>query len=186
VTRDELFIETLRDLEARVQPGVGEYEILMSSLLLRKLLLDGEPLMDAVNRDRRVRVTFLTNMREPIWSRVGGSKPEFWSIEDGLDPDTALAGSEPQELKRDAFLAHRVMVVNGIDISVHDLIDQAAHITGAVHALVPTTDKQRILAEVSARLRVAGYGAAIRPLQAVGRIVLRGANPLREAIEAES
>ena len=54
-TRDELFLETLSDLESRCEPGRTEYDVLGIAGLLRKLLIDAQPLVDQVNRDRHLR-----------------------------------------------------------------------------------------------------------------------------------
>jgi hypothetical protein len=74
VDRDRLFLETLRDLEARSAGGATEYEVLRSAVLLRQLLLDQSPLLHQVNRDRKIPITFRANIREPIW-KIAGSPP---------------------------------------------------------------------------------------------------------------
>jgi hypothetical protein len=61
VTVDELFLLTLDDLEERATLGKGEYNLLNMAWLLRKLLLDSEPLVHAVNRSRRLKILYRVN-----------------------------------------------------------------------------------------------------------------------------
>src|SRR5438477_2642994 len=50
MTADELFLLIFEDLEERVALGRGEYDALISAWLLRKLLLDEQPLVHRANR----------------------------------------------------------------------------------------------------------------------------------------
>ena len=61
ITVDELFVRTIDDLEERAGT-TDEYELLAAALL-RKLLLDRPPLMDQVNRTRRLPISFRIAMR---------------------------------------------------------------------------------------------------------------------------
>ena len=51
---EELFINTLHDLELRISSS-DEYSVLMAAALLRKLLVDGGRLMDQANRKYRLK-----------------------------------------------------------------------------------------------------------------------------------
>jgi len=66
---DTLFLETLADLRRRSNPG-PEYEVQQLAALLRKLLLDGQPLIDAVNRTRRLRIRFRVHDGSPYQDLV--------------------------------------------------------------------------------------------------------------------
>jgi len=55
---DRLFLETMNDLDRRLDAPVDEYDVLMIAPLLRKLLLDDSPLVHLVNRQRRVKFRF--------------------------------------------------------------------------------------------------------------------------------
>jgi hypothetical protein len=80
VDRETLFLRTLDDLEARIRPGIDEYEVLLIAGLLRKLLLDDPPLIDQVNRERKLRLRFVINARPPVWQLAGSEPPVYWSI----------------------------------------------------------------------------------------------------------
>src|SRR4029453_5180017 len=82
--RDQLFLLTLSDLEARCSAETHEYDVMGIALLLRKLLLDADCLVDQGNRERRLKIRYVINDRpmptEPI--------PLMWSMQDGFDPET--------------------------------------------------------------------------------------------------
>ena len=182
---DQLFLDTLDDLARRAKPPVAEYDVLMAAPLLRKLLLDRRRLVDEVRRTRGGEVTFRINGRDPIWKIAGSPPPAIWSIQDGLDPDTALARVEPVEVTLDQLLAKVVLVHGGHEETVKDLIRHAAHVAGGVHIGTPESEKERLLNELGQRLQLGGYSSAIRPLMAIARVVVQGLTPLREAIEKE-
>lgn len=187
--RDRLFLHTLDDLERRVEPGTPEYEVLMAAALLRKLLTDaGEPLVHAVNRieGRRYKLLFRTVEHKRLPVEIG-IDPLYHSLEDSLDPDVVAGTPIPVvELKLDAFLAHRTMDVEGYEVSVHELIDHVAHVSGAVHVGLPKTPKDEAIKRMAEALRIGGYPPGTRALQAIGRVVLRTLEPLREHVRSGS
>ena len=87
--RDELFVRTLADLRRRLERGrQDEYEAMGIAGLLRKLLIDGQSLVDQVNRDRRLKITYRTtlpaSMRDPDYEKgevVPGLPPLFRAFE---------------------------------------------------------------------------------------------------------
>jgi hypothetical protein len=113
VNPDSLFVRTLDDLEARTRAAVPEYDVLRSALLLRQLLLDPEPLIERVNRERRVKIRYrATATRVPEDPR-----PVIWYVQDGLDPETRLAPGLTQEMKKEEF-AQPVAWVRAYEFSV--------------------------------------------------------------------
>jgi hypothetical protein len=174
MNRDELFLRTLDDLEKRVEPGIDEYEVLMSAGLLRKLLLDDPPLADQVNRERKLRILYRINASGPD-PAVLQDKPLYWSMQDGLDPEDAV-WAVPKDVGRDELLAAVIALIRGRDITVRDTILHTANVVGAVHPGEPKSKRREVselLAEMSSQLQIGGYSPDIRALQAVGRIVLR-------------
>ena len=85
---DVLFLKTLEEIEARIRQQ-DPYEILACSALLRKLLIDENPLIHQVNRDRRHKFRFKIGL-PPRFPAL--KNPTAWSIQDGFDPDTAVSG----------------------------------------------------------------------------------------------
>jgi len=168
---DQLFLDTLSDIEQRAR-SEEPYQILGISALARKLLLDSIPLVDQVNRSRRLKIRF--NIGLPIEFPLGFPQPSFYSIQDAFDPDTALPGMKPKNVKKDGLLAATVLIVNGKLFSVRDLVSFEAHVKGGVHAGNPGDEADRILQALGTLFQIGGYRASLRQLQAVGRVVLKG------------
>lgn len=178
MNRDLLFIKDLENLEERMQSR-DEYEILGIAALLRKLLLDKEPLVDQVNRSRRLKIRFKINPPKiPM-----DPPPTFWSIEDGLDPETARPRrTGPAEVRKDEFLAAQVLYVNGKVFTVRDIILYMANVHGAVHAGNPKNSKDKTLKKIADMFSIGGLQAGIRLLRAIARVVIKGLQPLKTAI----
>jgi hypothetical protein len=183
---DELFLLTLEDLEQRVQLGRGEYDALMSALLLRKVLLDDHPLLHQVNRSRQLRVRFrLRDLTPPEGSQ------NIWSPGESLSPDVqAPSSAATVDLTLDQFLARPVFVAFGQEVSVRELIKFMANNEGAVHMTRPDKPKAQALWDARwAHMRTGPdgmYGGLVHELIAVGRIALDGLNELRERIRTET
>jgi hypothetical protein len=181
---DQLFVRTLDDLERRTN-ATDEYEVLMSTALLRKLLLDGTRLTDQVNRKYRVDLRFRISAVSPYEQLLYEDNPVFWAIEDALDPNCRLAYA-PYDATRDQFLARRVMRFSGTWLSVRDVINQLANIEGAVHHSEARDAKERALQEVAMRYMNSGLPGAVNQIKLIGRITMRGLAPLRDAVHASA
>ena len=174
--KTRLFIKTLEDIEGRLASH-DEYEILMIAGLLRKLLLDSNPLMNQANQEKKIKITFRINDRgipqtPPI--------PTFWSIEDGLDPETSVAHlCNPKEVNKDSLLNTPIILFNGNTITIKDLIQHMAHVEGAIHPGTPKSDEEKILKELGQTFGIGGLPAGIRLLKAISRVVLKGLQTLR-------
>ena len=117
MTIDEFFLLTLDDLEKRVPLGRGQYDALMSAALLRKLLLDSQPLIALANRPPARRL--------PIRYQLEDIRPtpgvKIWSANGFFYPGNSTGGSVVS-LGRDRFLAHPILVLYEETITVRDLI----------------------------------------------------------------
>jgi hypothetical protein len=184
VTIDELFVLTLEDLERRVQLGRGEYDALMTALLLRKLLLDGAPLVHQVNRARRLKLTFRMRDETPEPGLLG------WGPGESLWPNSNYGQSAVVDLNLSQFLSRPTLVADGHVISVRDLINFMANYAGAVHASRPDDPKTEALWHVrwgEMRFGPTGpYGGCIYELIAIGRITIDGVQDLRTQVQAET
>lgn len=177
---DQLFLATLDDVRARLA-SPSEYGLLRMSALLRQLLLDAHPLVDAVNSERRLKITYEVMTADRYVDVIMEDRPIFWSTEDGLDPATAAFG-QPVTLRRDAFLARRVMFVDGHAVTVRDVIAQLAHVEGGVHAGSPESAKQEALQQAARVFGIGGLPAGWRLLAAIARVVLRSLEPLEAEV----
>ena len=145
---EQLFVRTLADLEHRIVAG-DEYEVLMSAGLLRKLLMEGTTLVDKVNSRYKLKIRYPMNDVSAYERVIYEDAPAFWSLLEAIDPECRLAqmpGTRaPIDATRDQLLARRVMRMSGTWITVHDLIDQLAHIDGAIHSHEPKSKRELVL-----------------------------------------
>lgn len=181
---DTLFLETLADLRRRSNSG-SEYDVQQVAALLRKLLLDGRPLMDAANRSRQMRIRFLVKDGSPSQDLILSTGPAFYALQDGFDPATSLVASvRVADVGRDGLLERGLVFMDGVWFSVADIIAYVSHVEGGVHRGPPKGDKQRALAATS--IRIGGYDSpVVRSLLAVARVVARGLEPLETRIRSD-
>jgi len=183
---EKLFLRTIEDIESRIRSG-DPYEVLGLSALIRKLFLDDNPLVDQVNRLYRHKLRFaITNPNSQSTQMILSMKPVFYSVQDGLDPETAIRSKTKIEVDRDQFFGTMVLMVKGKTYSVREVILFEANIMGGVHAGVPKNDKERALAEVNSLYIGGETRAATRQLKSISRIVVRALQPLREAVQNAS
>lgn len=178
---ERLFLNTMQDLRDRVA-SQDPYVVLVASGLLRKLLLDDAPLIDQVNRERRLKVWF--EVGEPRGLPPGVPEPVVYSVQDGIDPDTSPPFVTRRMVTRDQLLGYVLAKVAGRSYSLREIVLFEAHVMGGVHAGTPKDDKERALSEIFNHVGIGGHRASLRQLQAIGRVVLKGLEPLRQAIEA--
>lgn len=177
-----LLLRTLDDLANRVVSH-DPYEVLGIALLIRKLLLDASPLVDQVNAAYRLKVTFAIADEGPLPAFL--PQPDFWSLTDGLDPEIYPPGAPIAVINvyRDALFARVVNQLNGTNYTVKDVIDLEAHVMGGVHA-GSAAGKQIALETLNNSVELGGMNPTLRQLCSIGRIVLRGLQPLQQEILA--
>lgn len=157
---DSLFLETVRDLKERGQRP-SEYDVVTSAGLLRKLLLDSPTLVDVVNRERRLDITYVINAREPAW-KLFGDIPLAYAIEDGFDPRTSLAAVQPRRVSRRQLLSRGVLAYRGHELTVRDLISYTANTAGGVHFDPPHNQREATVQAVSTSMRIGHTQPAAR------------------------
>lgn len=179
MNKTRLFKYTLEDIEKRLEIH-NEYEVLMIAGLLRKLLLDDNPLIYQVNRDFGMQLSFLVNNRAIPTGRLA---PAFWSIEDGLDPDTSVPHlSNPIKKNLDGFLKTPVILSQGKVIKVRDVILHMAHVEGAIHLGMPKSNEEKTLKYLGENLGIGGFPVGVRLLCAIARVTLKGLQQLRSVL----
>lgn len=180
--QEELFLNTLDDLEKRTNSS-NSYEILGISLLLRKLLLDEQPLLDQVNRNYKRRIIFKC-AKAPSWPE-NLPQPSLISAQDGIDPDTSISAFTVEELKRDQFLKFVVATTKDEEISVKDVILYEAHVKGGVHSGAAKKDAEKSLEAATEFIRISGHRISTRQLLSIGRVILKATRELRDEIESK-
>jgi hypothetical protein len=172
-----LFLARCRQIETAMV-STNEIELLDLSAHLRQLLIDDTSPLHHVNRDRRLKLKFVVGE----FRQRPDSHTRILSLEDGIDPETRPPGSPQKEVSLGGFLDHTILYLKGQPRSVGDVIKFAAHVAGGVHQATPS-DRQRLIYAYSSQISIGGLPGAIRQLQAIARVALRGLRPLIEAIE---
>lgn len=179
-----LFEHVLSDLEQRIQPDASEYDALKAAALLRQLLIDGNRLVDQVNRELRLPLRFEVNDRGAPQPVQPGNRIVFWAFQDGLDPATTAEVGLVQQLPLKAFLRFGIVLVKERMYTVHEVLDQLAHIDGGVHSGSPKTLDEQVPAAWGHSVQIEDQSALARSVRAVGRVTLKALQPLREAAGA--
>lgn len=191
--REELFRHTIRDLIEFIDSRpFEEYETLKSSVLLRKMLVDSDPLMNQINRQRRKRIRFeVVNHGPNIEDMVPGlPAPMLHAYLDGISPRVASTIHGTESLDRDRFLAHPIMRLGGPlgsdeRVTVYDAIVQVANVEGGVHPGMPKTELQERLAEVNRGFKFNNVGAICRTLYGIADVTAATLAPLLTAAQRE-
>jgi hypothetical protein len=178
VDADPLFLARCTQVEQFMHSN-NEIEILDLSARLRQLLLDEAPLVHEVNRDRRVKLSFIVG----DFAQQPDAYTWYLSLEDGLDPDTRPPDKPRKTVNFEGFLSHKILYVKGHAHSVRDVIKLAANVSGGVHRTKNPDEKQKLVAAFGASFSIGGLPAAIRQLQAIARVTIRGLRPLIKAVE---
>lgn len=170
-----LFLKTLEDLEEKSQ-SQDWYDMLLLSGLIHKLLYDQHPLVDALNTSNQQIIFSVNNRQLPKDSSL-----VFYSIEDGIDPDTSVPHlTKIVQMDKNGLYQQPVMVVNSEIITIKDLIRFLRNKQGSVHVdEVSLTDKDKLLKELQATLFVGGVNSGLRLMRAIARVVVKGLNPLK-------
>src|SRR5579862_9088504 len=89
---DELFLDELHALKENIS-AQDPYRTLMVAASIAKLFLDGgKSLAEKVNSARRLKLLFsVADQDSPYRRSVLADNPQFYSVQDGLDPETQLA-----------------------------------------------------------------------------------------------
>ena len=185
----QLFVFTLDDLGRRVDRandkaltnGEREYEGLMIAFLLRKLLLDGQPIVDQVKRHRVAPILYPLE-QWPVLSGSGGAPME----EDLPEAAPVWTHFLDEFLTRADMLRRPVAVWNNQVITARDVIRHLANVAGGVHLGRPKDARQTMLHALERTMRVDGLSIAAFCIAAVGRATYKALAPLRQEILGET
>jgi hypothetical protein len=182
--RDRLFLETVGELRTRSERGTA-YDWLMCAGLIRKLLMDGNPLVHQVNRGRRERLIYRVTSEGPRSAAILADRPTFWARLDGISPRFAPPGRRVLELKLEQFMQTRALVIDGRSIAVRKLIKQAANIEGGIHAGRPEDEEEQAIAAFSNFVRFDDGSGVGGTLRGITWVVLDGLEPIEARVKRE-
>jgi len=190
--RDRLFLNTLEELDKKIGDDATDYDIITSSGLVRKLVLDGgASLVRQVNRSRRLRLWYAYIEIAPAGSHpVLDEHMLASSLEDGVDPWSVigaplLADMQMKGGSLDEFLAATVAIHGGALISAKDVLQHAAYVLGGHHAGDARSEPAQLIERFRKQFIVMDAPAGMRTVRAISRVVARGVRPLEDAIRDE-
>jgi hypothetical protein len=189
VQPDQVFVHKVEDLRARSDPRClrtvehPDYEVLMAAPLLRELLMGSPPLIHLVNRERRQKIFFEVGSMPAYEAAVLEHSPVFFARVDGFYPGQSPPAAIVNSINLNQLLGETIMVVQGKNISVRDLIDYVSNAAGAVHFGDPTKHSRATLADVEKELGLGGLDAPLRCLLGIGQVVAAGLSPLLSSIK---
>jgi len=176
---DYLFLRTLDDLAEKVKSS-DPYDLLAISAILRKLLLDGDPLVHQVNKIRRIKLFFFIGLPPDFSSQI--PKISNWSIQDGFDPETGRPGRPTATVTMDGLLSAKILMLNRKIFTVRDIIKFEANIKGGIHAGQPKEQSEYEIDYAAKYISMFGERFSLHQMRSMGRVVLQGLSPLKEAI----
>jgi hypothetical protein len=175
---EPLFLRRCEQMAALVQSN-DEVDLLDVARLLRQILMDKHSLLDAANKSR-VKIKF----------HVGVSsydvpdpheKATFWMILDGLDPEIRRPGAPSAHLTHNQFLQHVVINDHGTKITIKDVIDNAAHVSGGVH--YDPRLKNTPIAHVNRKVSVLGFPVDVTYLKGIAKVALKAMQPVIDNVQ---
>lgn len=174
---EKLFLSTLDDIEEKIKKG-DAYSITRAAGLLRHLLLDGEPLVHAVNRKHRLKVEFETidfTFKIPIRPHI------HWQ---NLDPTELNPGALRITVDLQSFLAAEVLVYDQHDFTVKDILKAVAHIKGGVHSGKAKNDKEAAMLKLDELISIKELDASTAALKGILSVAVNGLQPLANTIRS--
>lgn len=188
------FQSTLHELNERNR-SADTYEALHIAPLVRKLLMEGTPLLDVMNRKHPIPIVF--RVRVHAARAAPGEPAAVWLANAELDPMTpAPPPRVPRptlELRRDGFLAHEVGRVDGQQIRICDVIELTSSALNGSESNAPDI-RGTVLNDVASVYQsfVGSSGpqdSAVDQLadllRGIGRVAARAAEPLSQRISTD-
>jgi hypothetical protein len=192
VPGDEILTLFIEDCELLEQALASPDQLRLKSVVVvcRRLLLDESGVLHQVRRHLGVRDKLVFEVASDLlaldFATILGLKAapamQLAMIPDGLSPDSAPPGTRRIALPLDQFLARRVASVNGVAISVRDVIDFLANKDGAVHYKMKLEPDDQKLRDVNRALQVMNVDVLMSCMRGIVRVLLATASPLRREI----
>lgn len=197
-----VFKQTMDDIKRRVHdPALSgdRYQILGIAPLLRKLLIDGGNLVQAVNRRYKLGLSFqiapFDIQERELYEIITSSFPKpaptlkelgYWRL---FAPGLLMPNEDRpgESLTLPHFLAAHVGIVNGHRLSVRELVKFYCIVEGGVHIGMPRQKFEKdMLMMVPSELVMPNWGVDNSPISSLyvcAEIVILALEPLLEAIE---
>ena len=171
---DELFLYTMNDIRERIERG-REYDFIRACGLIRHLILDGDSLYNTLNVTLKIDLQF----RVAIHDTHLMGKPIEWR-----NPHT-LSHRPHEFLSIGKFKNWKVVMIEGYDYNIEDLVFIASHKKGGVHSGKPN-EKQVALFEFEKQGLQGKYRLDLETLKSICKIVVEALEPLEKIIKGRN
>jgi len=172
-----VFLNAYSELHEKLDEG-GDWNMRKASAVLRQFLLDEEPTPYLVNRDHRIKITFLVGKPYSRDDRAF----DIWWTELLVWPGSGYVNGGEERLSRDHFLALKVGRIGPHDVSVKDLISYYANVGGGVHTGKPSPGLQEWLRAYDHHNLHQHWAGMTATLAGVGRVTVDAFTPLAKAV----
>jgi hypothetical protein len=200
---EQLFVETLIDIDRKLRSNPSEYDLLKIAGLLRPILL--ENLLDGASAAVPVAVKFRVVEPGPIpvppevqreideaWAKLLAKRPDVKRVDtafgirgDLLSGEASQPGDRVLELDRRAFLNHGIITFNDSNYTVENVLRVAANSLGGIHHDDGKPNRNKRSEEL--RKHMEGSTWFGRPMPAammfeIARCTLRACQPLADEL----
>lgn len=182
LTLNDLFIETLEDLEGKIKKP-NDYKMLRAAGLIRQLIGEGgSSLINQVNNSKmELRFTVKAERyKQSLINSVFKDATRWNKIApiDGL-PVTNLSQAE--------FLQHTILSIRGDRYSVINTIRTASHILGGVHLarveqMEIIEEREKKLIKETTSMEIAGVKPIVESIYDISYVLIDAVKPLKEDI----
>lgn len=169
-----MFARKLRELE-NCHSELSNYSLIDASATLRFLLLDSAPLIDVLNKEKHLPITYKVN-NDPWHDRPDDLLPVLEWKE--INPSLSL---NPADLKKDAFLKFKCLYFLHEPYTVQDILKFYAYVRGGIH-LDKGEEKFQPLRDAFQTFKLNGISSLDHSMRGILQVVLTTLRQYKEAL----
>jgi len=169
-----MFARKLRQLED-CHNELSNYSLIDASGVIRFLLLDSAPLIDVLNRDKQLPITYRVN-NDPWHEKEDDMLPVLEWKE--INPVLSL---NPAELKKDAFLKFKCLYFLQKPYTVQDILKFYAYVKGGIH-LDKGEEKYQSLRDAFQTFKLNGISSLDHSMRGIVQVVLTTLHQFKEML----
>lgn len=172
-----IFLQKFNELE-RYHLESSNYSLIQASNPVRFLLYDTQPLVDMLNKDKQLPITYCVNGDE--WhEKESGLLPviEWKEVNPGLS-------GNPVELKKDAFLKFKCLYFLENPYTVQDILKFYAYVRGGIH-LDKGEEKYQPLREAFYAFQLNGLSSLDHSMRGIVQVIYTTLSKYKEALLAD-
>lgn len=169
-----MFVRKLRELE-NSHSELSNYSLIEASATLRYLLLDASPLIDVLNREKKLPITYRVN-NDP-WNEY---REEILPVLEWkeINPSFSL---HPSDLKKDAFLKFKCLYFLQQPYTVQDILKFYAYVRGGVH-LDKGEEKYQPLRDAFLTFKLNGLSSLDHTMRGILQVVVTSLRQYKKAL----